>query len=701
MIQNLIRSENQSNLRPIPSDQTNNRNDETNRNLWSTILDSVSNSREKGNIPNRRLILLGDRNSGKSTLVSYLSSSNLQTDTHQSSSNQLSQQQRLNQSATRPEDNSDIDLGLDYCTVDIGDDGDDDTLVRLSIHQIPSASPPFSSLLPLILNPDSLRESLILVLIPFSHPSSLLTSLVRWMVLIRSVIDLIKDSTTSNSSSSSRPTPRGEYILQEAKELLESQYRSYLEPSASNQPKNDPLEPNTNIHLLQDLPLPLGTLTENLGVGIVVVCTKSDKIDQLEREKDFKEEHFDFIQQVLRSICLRFGGSLFFTSEKKPDSMIRLRSYVLHRLFGQIGSSASSISNLGATPSGTASTSSRPFSFPHKANVVDRDEVLIPMGWDSWGKIKILRDGFDPQIVGDGWLLDLDRHSRRSTSCDPDRSGSAKNNPDAGEKEAVEEGVDEEEEQVGWDAQGRRIVSACKLWQDTIGEPDDDIHPLGFQDRVIVTQEQQFLKTKYESIKKERDLDPRSHFQISSKGHSAQQLAKFSNGILLSDKNLAGSGTPPGLGSEEQINVRLNQFSSVRDQGLNGRTGGSSISAVVDLHHLQTNAPPSKHSQTSTPNPLLPTAKISTTSPVSNLSNINETISGRINSNSIANSSSGDNNGLAEKDVLASFFGKLLVKDTNGPRGIGSVFNSSNSGNVGTSSSNNTNGRAGNLNEKD
>jgi hypothetical protein len=42
-----------------------------------------------------------------------------------------------------------------------------------------------------------------------------------------------------------------------------------------------------------------------------------------------------------------------------------------------------------------------------KPNVVDRDHVFVPSGWDSWGKIRVLRDGFDVEGVSAGWSVDL------------------------------------------------------------------------------------------------------------------------------------------------------------------------------------------------------------------------------------------------------------------------------------------------------
>ncbi len=52
-------------------------------------------------------------------------------------------------------------------------------------------------------------------------------------------------------------------------------------------------------------PLPEGVLTHNLGLDIVVVITKTDYMSVLEKEYDYKEESFDFIQQAIRKFCLK------------------------------------------------------------------------------------------------------------------------------------------------------------------------------------------------------------------------------------------------------------------------------------------------------------------------------------------------------------------------------------------------------------
>ncbi|TYJ51348.1 hypothetical protein B9479_008084 [Cryptococcus floricola] len=35
---------------------------------------------------------------------------------------------------------------------------------------------------------------------------------------------------------------------------------------------------------------------------------------------------------------------------------------------------------------------------------------MVPSGWDSWGKIDVSRDGFDPALVEKGWKVSLSRY---------------------------------------------------------------------------------------------------------------------------------------------------------------------------------------------------------------------------------------------------------------------------------------------------
>jgi dynein light intermediate chain 1 len=44
---------------------------------------------------------------------------------------------------------------------------------------------------------------------------------------------------------------------------------------------------------------------------------------------------------------------------------------------------------------------------PLKHNVIDRDKIVVPPNWDSWGKIRVLGGNFDTEVTSQGWAEDL------------------------------------------------------------------------------------------------------------------------------------------------------------------------------------------------------------------------------------------------------------------------------------------------------
>jgi dynein light intermediate chain 1 len=48
------------------------------------------------------------------------------------------------------------------------------------------------------------------------------------------------------------------------------------------------------------------------------------------------------------------------------------------------------------------------FPFMHKSNTLDRDRIVVPAGWDSWGKISVMRDSFDAKMWSEAWERDLE-----------------------------------------------------------------------------------------------------------------------------------------------------------------------------------------------------------------------------------------------------------------------------------------------------
>ncbi|ODN90272.1 hypothetical protein L198_06290 [Cryptococcus wingfieldii CBS 7118] len=73
------------------------------------------------------------------------------------------------------------------------------------------------------------------------------------------------------------------------------------------------------------------------------------------------------------------GAALFHTAPSL------LKSYLLRRLY-TVPPSLNPPPTSPNTVSTPAIVGSTKFSFNHRANVLDRDAVMIPSGWDSWGK---------------------------------------------------------------------------------------------------------------------------------------------------------------------------------------------------------------------------------------------------------------------------------------------------------------------------
>ena len=96
------------------------------------------------------------------------------------------------------------------------------------------------------------------------------------------------------------------------------------------------------------------------------------------------------------------GASLFYTTPT-PQTLTQLRQYAFHMLFVPPAPSP------GLT--GTAEVVAphrNPFPFAEKPNILDRDRILVPSGWDSWGKVAVLRDGFDAKSWSEAWDRDLE-----------------------------------------------------------------------------------------------------------------------------------------------------------------------------------------------------------------------------------------------------------------------------------------------------
>lgn len=159
---------------------------------------------------------------------------------------------------------------------------------------------------------------------------------------------------------------------------------------------------------------------------------------------------------------------------KDHDSLSILRQHVLHLLF------------IPPPPSSSDSATSRnPFLFTHKPNALDRDRISIPAGWDTWGKIGVLREGFECRTWGDAWEYDLDSQ--------------AEDNP-SGAKIMFKKLVGGDE---------RTKVKVVKLLKHLL----IGLQKSGFPSLILPIPEQTFLKEHWDENAKRTDKDPRSTFR--------------------------------------------------------------------------------------------------------------------------------------------------------------------------------------------
>jgi dynein light intermediate chain 1 len=163
---------------------------------------------------------------------------------------------------------------------------------------------------------DALRDSLFLITLDWEAPWTFLSQLVEWLDVVREIAEQAANTSKGGWS-------REQVVWEEMKESLEASIRAYNDiagpvgTAALSSDDEDEVGENSVASAIvpvanpaavdgeESAPLPEGCLTHNYGVPLVVVCTKADTIGQLERDRNFKEEKFDYVQQVLRTICLK------------------------------------------------------------------------------------------------------------------------------------------------------------------------------------------------------------------------------------------------------------------------------------------------------------------------------------------------------------------------------------------------------------
>ncbi|KAI1137421.1 putative motor protein [Hypoxylon sp. FL0543] len=318
--------------------------DEQKKDMWSSMLDSVASGKR---LPEKNLLVLGGSVDSQRDFLEALSS------------NDRKNLDRNNQK-TPPIANS---FALGYTYYNVLDADQEDILARISVHLLTSPAPSFASLIQPLLTPQSIPNTLIVILLDWSQPWLWMRQLREWLLLLRTVIMSLS---------------------LECKETMEETMNSWRDRGRTGGSVN--LDGTGAVANEGDVALPLGPgeWDDALGLPLCVVCQNAERIDYLEKTQGWKEEKFDLVLQYLRTVLLRHGASLIYTTPSVPSPLQSLvhASLGIHSLLKRS---------------------------PLKANVIDRDKIVVPPNWDSWGKIRVLRDGFDVEQVSEAWSIDLDQ----------------------------------------------------------------------------------------------------------------------------------------------------------------------------------------------------------------------------------------------------------------------------------------------------
>ncbi|XP_046690886.1 cytoplasmic dynein 1 light intermediate chain 1 isoform X2 [Silurus meridionalis] len=302
--------------------QNQNQEDEDGQNLWSSILSEVS-TRSRSKLPSgKNVLVMGEVGSGKTTLVARL--------------------QGVEEYMKG--------RGLEYLYFNVHDEDIDDHS-RCNAWVL-DGDLYHKGLQKFAMGVENLADSLAVLVVDLSRPWLALDSLHKWTSVLRDYLDKL------------RVPPE---TMRELEHRMVKQFQEYVEPGSSV----EGVSPRRTAESEEEsIVLPLGdnTLTHNLGIPLVVVCTKCDAISTLEKEHDYRDEHLDFIQSHIRRFCLQYGAALLYTSMKENKNIDLIYKYLIHRLYGF------------------------PFHFP--AQVVEKDSVFIPSGWDNEKKIAILHENF-------------------------------------------------------------------------------------------------------------------------------------------------------------------------------------------------------------------------------------------------------------------------------------------------------------------
>ncbi|KIX10047.1 uncharacterized protein Z518_01128 [Rhinocladiella mackenziei CBS 650.93] len=408
--------------------------------IWVPMLNSASKGKD---LSEKQLIVLGGTPEQQREFLEQLNPPNLRP--------RYANNDRRRQPRVAPISNR---YALGYTYHDVLDADQEDILARLNIYTLASPSAGFAPLLKPLFTPKTVKDTLITILLDWQEPFKWARQLRQWIRLLRSVILSLDEQTKI-----------------EMEETMIAWKEKRVGPDAhSAQPGGSSSADQKSISAA--VPLGPGEWDDGLGIPLSVVCVQAEKIEVLERDFGWGEDQFDFLMQWLRCVLLKHGASLVYTATFDPNNVRTLihSSLSIHSLLKREVA---------------------------KHNIIDRDKILVPPNWDSWGKIRVLKEGFDPEAVGNAWSVEI--------------------------QPPPEPSLDFSIEKQGPNGSGSESDSAVQIYEATLRDPSDarpTFQPRTHDETVSVPSVQEFLQVQYENLEKLKAEDEKAE-RKSRKGASS------------------------------------------------------------------------------------------------------------------------------------------------------------------------------------
>jgi dynein light intermediate chain 1 len=170
---------------------------------------------------------------------------------------------------------------------------------------IPDGDGSNTNLLKFALNESNVDNVLVAFIVSMSTPWTIIESLNKWSQIIRDHLKKLNLSDKKRKEMQKHQVKIFQMYQEPDEKVLLSTHSNSSKPLSSKiDEKTDIVnscESNDDDDLLE---LEQNILSKNLGIPIVVIATKSDCISILDKEMEYRIEHFDFIQYHVRKFCL-------------------------------------------------------------------------------------------------------------------------------------------------------------------------------------------------------------------------------------------------------------------------------------------------------------------------------------------------------------------------------------------------------------